>query len=74
MTLNPHYTSTTIQSNDSTFFINTNREWQNNASEAKQKKKSKLACHSCEELCEWYDILFLEYNQIIPIQQSMTLI
>jgi len=43
--LNPHYISTTIQSNDNTFFINT--RWQNNASEAKQK--SKLACHSQEK-------------------------
>lgn len=46
--LNPHYVSTTIQSNDNTFFfINTNKRWQNNASEAKQK--GTLACHSREK-------------------------
>lgn len=49
------------------FFINTNKRWQNNASEAKQKK-SKLACHSQEKFGKWYDILFsrieLNYSQM----------
>lgn len=53
--LNPHYISTTVQNNDNTFFINTNKRWQNNASEAKQK--SKLACHSRGKFGKRYDIL-----------------